>query len=94
MSPLKPSARHCNEGAKFLELLERELRETIHPAEPQDIEAEINDLGLGEPLSALFGKIRLMMTFVAATKVLRRDACHHSLPPSQALRPVKIPSPP
>jgi RNA polymerase sigma factor (sigma-70 family) len=33
--------------AKFLELLEKELRETIHPAEPQDIEAEIIDLGLG-----------------------------------------------
>jgi len=33
--------------AKFLELLIQELRETIHPAEPQDIEAEINDLGLG-----------------------------------------------
>ena len=32
---------------KFLELLEQELRETIHPAEPEDIEAEINDLGLG-----------------------------------------------
>ncbi|HWE36140.1 MAG TPA: sigma-70 family RNA polymerase sigma factor [Isosphaeraceae bacterium] len=33
--------------AKFLELLIQELRETIHPAEPEDIEAEINDLGLG-----------------------------------------------
>lgn len=33
--------------AKFLELLVRELRETIHPAEPEDIEAEIFDLGLG-----------------------------------------------
>ena len=32
---------------KFLELLIQELRETIHPAEPQDIEAEIFDLGLG-----------------------------------------------
>ncbi len=33
--------------AKFLELLVQELRETIHPAEPEDIEAEIYDLGLG-----------------------------------------------
>jgi RNA polymerase sigma-70 factor (ECF subfamily) len=33
--------------AKFLELLVFELRETIHPAEPEDIEAEIFDLGLG-----------------------------------------------
>jgi RNA polymerase sigma factor (sigma-70 family) len=33
--------------AKFLELLVLELRETIHPAEPEDIEAEIFDLGLG-----------------------------------------------
>jgi RNA polymerase sigma-70 factor (ECF subfamily) len=32
---------------KFLELLILELRETIHPAEPEDIEAEIFDLGLG-----------------------------------------------
>lgn len=33
--------------SKFLELLVQELRETIHPAEPEDIEAEIYDLGLG-----------------------------------------------
>jgi RNA polymerase sigma factor (sigma-70 family) len=32
---------------KFLELLVQELRETIHPANPEDIEAEIFDLGLG-----------------------------------------------
>jgi len=32
---------------KFLELLVLELKETIHPAEPADIEAEIFDLGLG-----------------------------------------------
>lgn len=32
---------------KFLELLIQELRETIHPSEPADIEAEIYDLGLG-----------------------------------------------
>jgi RNA polymerase sigma-70 factor (ECF subfamily) len=32
---------------KFLELLIQELRETIHPAEKEDIEAEIFDLGLG-----------------------------------------------
>ena len=33
--------------SKFLELLIQELRETIHPAEAEDIEAEIYDLGLG-----------------------------------------------
>jgi len=33
--------------SKFLELLIMELRQTIHPADPEDIEAEINDLGLG-----------------------------------------------
>jgi RNA polymerase sigma factor (sigma-70 family) len=32
---------------KFLELLIQELRETIHPANLEDIEAEIFDLGLG-----------------------------------------------
>jgi RNA polymerase sigma-70 factor (ECF subfamily) len=32
---------------KFRELLYQELKETIHPAEPEDIEAEILDLGLG-----------------------------------------------
>lgn len=32
---------------KFLELLILELRETINPAEPEDIEEEIYDLGLG-----------------------------------------------
>jgi RNA polymerase sigma factor (sigma-70 family) len=32
---------------KFLELLIQELRETIHPSEPEDVEAEIYDLGLG-----------------------------------------------
>lgn len=33
--------------SKFLELLIQELRETIHPNEPADVEAEILDLGLG-----------------------------------------------
>jgi RNA polymerase sigma-70 factor (ECF subfamily) len=33
--------------SKFLELLILELKETIHPNEPADIEAEIYDLGLG-----------------------------------------------
>ncbi len=33
--------------SKFLELLILELRQTIHPADPEDIEAEIYDLGLG-----------------------------------------------
>jgi hypothetical protein len=32
---------------KFLELLIEELRTTIHPSTPEDIEAEIFDLGLG-----------------------------------------------
>lgn len=32
---------------KFLELLIQELRETTNPAEPEDIEEEIYDLGLG-----------------------------------------------
>lgn len=32
---------------KFFELLQQELRETIHPATAEDIEDEINDLGLG-----------------------------------------------
>lgn len=33
--------------AKWIELLVQELRETIHPASLEDVEAEINDLGLG-----------------------------------------------
>jgi RNA polymerase sigma-70 factor (ECF subfamily) len=33
---------------KFLDLLVEELRTTIHPATPEDIEAEIFDLGLGQ----------------------------------------------
>jgi RNA polymerase sigma factor (sigma-70 family) len=32
---------------KFFELLQQELRETIHPSTPEDVEDEINDLGLG-----------------------------------------------
>jgi RNA polymerase sigma-70 factor (ECF subfamily) len=32
---------------KYLEMLIEELRATIHPASQEDIEAEINDLGLG-----------------------------------------------
>ncbi len=49
-TPVKPEAfRKTLQRArsKFLELLIQELRETIHPAEPADIEAEIFDLGLG-----------------------------------------------
>jgi RNA polymerase sigma factor (sigma-70 family) len=49
-APVKPEAfRKTLQRArsKFLELLIQELRETIHPAEPGDIEAEIFDLGLG-----------------------------------------------
>jgi RNA polymerase sigma-70 factor (ECF subfamily) len=34
--------------SKFLELLIQELKDTIHPAEPEDVEAEIFDLGLGQ----------------------------------------------
>ena len=48
--PVKPEAfRKTLQRArmKFFELLKLELRETIHPATPEDIEAEINDLGLG-----------------------------------------------
>jgi RNA polymerase sigma-70 factor (ECF subfamily) len=33
---------------KFLDLLVSELKETIHPATQADVEAEINDLGLGQ----------------------------------------------
>ena len=32
--------------AKFIELLVQELRETIHPTNNEDVEAEIYDLGL------------------------------------------------
>lgn len=32
---------------KFFELLKQELRDTIHPASPEDVEDEINNLGLG-----------------------------------------------
>ena len=49
-APLTPEAfRKTLQRArtKFLELLILELRETIHPAEAEDIEAEIYDLGLG-----------------------------------------------
>ena len=33
--------------AKFIDLLILELRETIHPTNNEDVEAEIFDLGLG-----------------------------------------------
>ncbi|MHC5537422.1 RNA polymerase sigma factor [Singulisphaera rosea] len=49
-SPISPEAFRKTlqrARAKFLELLILELKETIHPAEPEDIEAEIFDLGLG-----------------------------------------------
>ena len=49
-TPMSPEAFRKNlqrARAKFIELLIQELRETIHPAEPEDIEAEIFDLGLG-----------------------------------------------
>lgn len=48
--PIRPEAfRKSLQRArtKFLELLIQELRETIHPAGPAEIEAEIYDLGLG-----------------------------------------------
>jgi len=49
-SPVTPEAfRKTLQRArrKFLELLIQELRETIHPNEPEDVEAEMFDLGLG-----------------------------------------------
>ena len=49
-SPITPEAfRKTLQRArgKFLELLVTELRETIHPSNMEDIEAEIFDLGLG-----------------------------------------------
>jgi RNA polymerase sigma-70 factor (ECF subfamily) len=49
-TPVRPDAfRKTLQRAriKFFELLQLELRETIHPATPDDIEDEINDLGLG-----------------------------------------------
>ena len=45
-----PSSSNC---------LIQELRETIHPAEPEDIEAEIYDLGLGNLYRRYSGRIRL-----------------------------------
>lgn len=42
--------------SKFLVLLIQELRETIHPAGPADIEAEIYDLGLG-PLYRRYSEV-------------------------------------
>ncbi len=50
-APVSPEAfrKTLQRGrAKFLELLVQELRETIHPATPEDIEEEIQDLGLGQ----------------------------------------------
>jgi RNA polymerase sigma factor (sigma-70 family) len=44
--------------AKFLELMIKELKETIHPAQPDDIEAEIYDLGLGHWYRRYGGKIK------------------------------------
>jgi DNA-directed RNA polymerase specialized sigma24 family protein len=44
--------------AKFLELLIEELRVTIHPATPEDIEAEIYDLGLGSLYRRYSGAIQ------------------------------------
>ena len=49
-TPVRPEAFRKNlqrARAKFVELLVQELRETIHPASSEDIEAEIFDLGLG-----------------------------------------------
>lgn len=44
---------------KFLELLVLELRDTIHPASPEDIEAELFDLGLGKLYRRYGGDLRL-----------------------------------
>ena len=49
-TPITPEAFRKNlqrARAKFIELLVQELRETIHPTNSEDIEAEIFDLGLG-----------------------------------------------
>jgi RNA polymerase sigma-70 factor (ECF subfamily) len=49
-TPVRPEAFRKNlqrARAKFIELLVQELRETIHPTNNEDIEAEIFDLGLG-----------------------------------------------
>lgn len=49
-APVSPEAFRKNlqrARAKFIELLVVELKETIHPADNSDVEAEINDLGLG-----------------------------------------------
>jgi len=49
-SPVTPEAFRKNlqrARAKFIELLILELRETIHPTDDADVEAEIYDLGLG-----------------------------------------------
>ena len=49
-TPMSPEAFRKNlqrARAKFIELLIQELRETIHPTNNEDVEAEIFDLGLG-----------------------------------------------
>ena len=49
-SPVTPEAFRKNlqrARAKFIELLILELKETIHPTDEADVEAEIYDLGLG-----------------------------------------------
>ncbi|MDG3006980.1 RNA polymerase sigma factor [Paludisphaera mucosa] len=49
-APVTPEAFRKNlqrARAKFIELLVVELKETIHPTDNADVEAEINDLGLG-----------------------------------------------
>jgi RNA polymerase sigma factor (sigma-70 family) len=49
-SPMTPEAFRKNlqrARAKFIDLLIQELRETIHPTNNEDVEAEIFDLGLG-----------------------------------------------
>jgi len=49
-APVSPEAFRKNlqrARAKFIELLVVELKETIHPTDNADVEAEIHDLGLG-----------------------------------------------
>ena len=49
-APMTPEAFRKNlqrARAKFIDLLVQELRETIHPPNSEDVEAEIFDLGLG-----------------------------------------------
>ena len=59
----------------------QELRETIHPAEPEDIEAEIYDLGLGNLYRRYSPKSERLTTDRCRTSRPAPDAsCYRSLP--------------